>query len=69
MRGYIPQLMMAGSVADTLYMTEDAFAKATGTTHKEMFKIDGATHIETYWVPKYVDAAMKRLTDFFGANL
>jgi hypothetical protein len=23
---------------------------------KELFKIDGAKHIETYWVPKYVDA-------------
>jgi fermentation-respiration switch protein FrsA (DUF1100 family) len=65
----IPLLMMAGSVADTLYMTEDAFAMAIGTTDKELFKIDGATHIETYWVPKYVDAAMKKLTDFFGTNL
>ena len=53
-----PLLMIAGSKADSLYMTEDAFAKATGTKDKELFKIDGATHIETYWVPKYVDAAM-----------
>jgi fermentation-respiration switch protein FrsA (DUF1100 family) len=64
-----PLLMMAGSKADSLYMTEDAFAKATGTEKKELFKIEGATHIETYWVPKYVDAAMKKLTDFFRANL
>ena len=53
-----PLLMIAGSKADTLYMTEDAFPKATGTTDKKLFKIDGATHIETYWVPKYVEAAM-----------
>ncbi|EBB7773241.1 alpha/beta hydrolase, partial [Salmonella enterica subsp. enterica serovar Tennessee] len=50
-----PLLMIAGTKADTLYMTEDAFAKATGTKDKELFLIDGATHIETYWVPKYVD--------------
>ena len=47
-----PLLMIAGSKADSLYMTEDAFAKATGTKDKELFKIDGATHIETYWVPE-----------------
>jgi fermentation-respiration switch protein FrsA (DUF1100 family) len=64
-----PLLMIAGSKADSLYMTEDAFAKATGTTDKELFKIEGATHIETYWVPKYVDAAMGKLTPFFARTL
>ena len=64
-----PLLMMAGSKADSLYMTEEAFAKATGTPDKELFKIEGATHIETYWVPKYVDAAMGKLTPFFGRTL
>jgi uncharacterized protein len=64
-----PLLMIAGSKADSLYMSEDAFAKATGTTDKELFKIDGATHIETYWVPKYVDAAMGKLTPFFARTL
>lgn len=64
-----PLLMIAGSKADSLYMTEDAFAKATGTKDKELFKIDGATHIETYWVPKYVEAAMGKLAPFFGRTL
>lgn len=64
-----PLLMIAGSKADTLYMTEDAFAKATGTKDKELFKIDGATHIETYWVPKYVAAAVDKLTDFYAKHL
>jgi fermentation-respiration switch protein FrsA (DUF1100 family) len=50
-------------------MTEDAFAKATGTKDKELFKIDGATHIETYWVPKYVDAAIEKLTAFHASKL
>ena len=61
-----PLLMIAGSKADSLYMTEDAFAKATGTKDKELFKIEGATHIETYWVPKYVDTAIDRLTAFYS---
>ena len=64
-----PLLMIAGSKADSLYMTEDAFAKATGTQDKELFKLDGATHIETYWVPKYVDAAVGKLTTFYGRTL
>ncbi|KAB2723306.1 alpha/beta hydrolase [Brucella intermedia] len=64
-----PLLMIAGSKADSLYMTEDAFPKATGTTDKELFKIEGATHIETYWVPEYVEAAMGKLTPFFSRTL
>jgi fermentation-respiration switch protein FrsA (DUF1100 family) len=64
-----PLLMMAGSRADSLYMTEDAFAKATGAKDKELFKIEGATHIETYWVPKYVEAALGKLTPFFTKTL
>jgi fermentation-respiration switch protein FrsA (DUF1100 family) len=64
-----PLLMIAGSKADSLYMTEDAFPKATGTKDKELFKIEGATHIETYWVPKYVEAALGKLTPFYARNL
>ena len=64
-----PLLMIAGSKADSLYMTEDAFAKATGTKDKELFMIEGATHIETYWVPKYVNAAMGKLVPFFERML
>ncbi|WP_425644541.1 alpha/beta hydrolase [Agrobacterium leguminum] len=65
----VPLLMIAGSAADTLYMTEDAFSKAIGTTDKELFKIEGAKHIETYWVPEYVDAALSRLKPFFDRHL
>lgn len=64
-----PLLMIAGSKADSLYMTEDAFAKAAGAKDKELFKIEGATHIETYWVPEYVDATMGKLTPFYAKTL
>ncbi|MER8825184.1 alpha/beta hydrolase [Mesorhizobium sp. M0938] len=64
-----PLLMIAGSKADSLYMTEDAFPKATGTKDKELFKIEGATHVETYWVPDYVEAALGKLTPFFARTL
>lgn len=64
-----PLLMIAGSKADSLYMTEDAFAKAVGATDKELVTIEGATHIETYWVPNYVNQAVDQLTRFFGRTL
>lgn len=64
-----PLLMIAGSKADSLYMSEDAFVKASGTKDKELFRIEGATHIETYWVPRYVDAAVAKLTAFYARTL
>ncbi|WP_050874203.1 alpha/beta hydrolase [Comamonas testosteroni] len=64
-----PLLMIAGSKADSLYMTEVALPKATGAKDKELFLIEGATHIETYWVPKYVEAAVAKLTLFYARNV
>lgn len=64
-----PLLMMAGSKADTKYMTDEAFAKATNAKNKELFVIDGATHIQSYWRPEYVNKAVSKLVDFFGKNL
>lgn len=64
-----PLLMMAGSKADTKYMTDEAFSKATNAKNKELFVIDGATHIQTYWKPEYVDQAITKLNVFFGKNL
>jgi len=64
-----PLLMMAGSKADTKYMTDEAFGKATGSGNKELFLIYGATHIQTYWKPEYVNQAVSKLTDFYGKYL
>jgi hypothetical protein len=64
-----PLLMIAGSKADTFYMTDDAFNKATNAKNKELFLINGATHIETYWKPEYVLQAVNKLVDFYQINL
>jgi uncharacterized protein len=64
-----PLLMMAGSKADSYYMTDSAFNLATGTKEKELFLIPGATHIQTYYVPEYVAQAMSKLNEFFGKHL
>jgi hypothetical protein len=64
-----PLLMIAGSKADTRYMSEDAFSKASGTADKELFLIESARHIETYWIDEYVDAALRKLTAFFARTI
>ncbi len=64
-----PLLMIAGSLADTFYMTERCYSHATGTQNKELFLIPGATHIKTYYVPEYVEQAVVKLTEFFSKNL
>jgi uncharacterized protein len=60
-----PLLMIAGSKADTYYMTDDAFGKATNAKSKELFLINGATHIQTYWKAEYVSQAVDKLSSFF----
>lgn len=64
-----PLLMIAGTDADTLYMTKDAFEKATNTENKELYLIKGATHIKTYWKEEYVNEAVNKLKDFYAKNL
>lgn len=39
-----PLLMIAGGAADSLYMSQDAFAQATGTADKELWIPPGAKH-------------------------
>lgn len=64
-----PLLVIAGSVADSRYMSEEAFAKATSTADKELFFVPGATHIRTYFVKEYVDQISAKLREFFSAKL
>ncbi|KIA96610.1 alpha/beta hydrolase [Pedobacter kyungheensis] len=64
-----PLLMIAGSKADTKYMTDEAFAKATNAKNKELFVLDGATHIQTYWKQEYVSQALNKLVQFYQTNL
>jgi len=64
-----PLLMITGSKADTKYMTDEAFSKITNAKSKELFVIDGSTHIQSYWKPEYVNKAVGKLTDFFSKNL
>ncbi|MES1980259.1 MAG: alpha/beta hydrolase [Pseudomonadota bacterium] len=59
-----PMLLIAGSIADTKIFSEQAYALSKAP--KELFVIDGATHIALYDVPGYVDQAVAKLASFFG---
>jgi fermentation-respiration switch protein FrsA (DUF1100 family) len=50
-------------------MTDEAFPKATNAKSKEIFLIDGGTHIQTYWKPEYRSQAMNKLVGFYQTNL
>ena len=62
-----PLLLIAGSEADTLYMSQNAIEKAKEP--KELYIIDGASHIDLYWKPEYVPQVAGKLTEFFTKNL
>ena len=64
-----PLLMIAGDHADTLYMTQEAYPRAVNAASKELFLLKGATHIQTYWKPEYVDQAIAKIDTFFSSNL
>jgi hypothetical protein len=62
-----PILVIAGSEADTLYFSKDAYEKAKEP--KELFVIPGASHIDLYDKPQYVTPAVAKLKEFFGKAL
>ncbi|MCO7262344.1 alpha/beta hydrolase [Dickeya zeae] len=58
-----PLLLIAGNEADTKIYSDQAYELAREP--KELFVIDGATHIALYDQPKYVDQAVDKLASFF----
>ncbi|EJT05882.1 alpha/beta hydrolase [Rhizobium sp. CCGE 510] len=59
-----PMLLIAGSEADTKIYSDQAYGLSNGP--KELFVVDGATHIALYDKPEYVNEAVEKLVSFFG---
>ncbi|TIC60146.1 alpha/beta-hydrolase [Wallemia mellicola] len=59
-----PYLMIAGSIADTLYFSRDAIERALEP--KELFLVENATHIDLY---DHLDVTLPKLVDFMSQNL
>ena len=47
-----PLLVIVGSIADSRYFSDEAYAKANEP--KELFEVEGATHVDMYDKPQYV---------------
>jgi hypothetical protein len=62
-----PLLMIVGTDADTRGLSDAAVAQAAEP--KELFEIEGASHIDLYDKPEYVLPAVAKLTEFFGKSL
>ncbi|MET7296670.1 alpha/beta hydrolase [Streptomyces griseoloalbus] len=62
-----PLLMIIGSDANTAYISRQAIEKAAEP--KELFVIDGATHISLYDKDEHVTPAIARLSAYFATHL
>ncbi|WP_338872177.1 alpha/beta hydrolase [Spirosoma sp. SC4-14] len=62
-----PLLMIAGSEAKTLWMTQEAIK--TAQEPKELFMIDGATHVDLYDKMEFVTPAITKLLAFYTTTL
>jgi hypothetical protein len=62
-----PLLLIAGSKADTLFWSKQVMEKARQP--KELFIVEGATHIDMYDRPQYVTPAVAKLKEFFDKAL
>lgn len=62
-----PILLVAGSKADTLFMSQAAYNKAKEP--RELFIVPGASHIDLYYKPEFVPGVVTKLKDFFGKAL
>jgi len=59
-----PLLVIAGSKADTLFWSQDVLRKAKEP--KELYLVEGASHMDMYDRPQLVTPAVAKLTAFFG---
>jgi fermentation-respiration switch protein FrsA (DUF1100 family) len=62
-----PLLMIVGTEAVTSWMTTDAFANAQEP--KELFWVNGATHVALYDKDEYFTPVVSKLGNFFRTKL
>jgi len=63
-----PLLLVVGSKSDARRYVDTFYAKAA-SNDKELFVVEGATHVDLYDVPQYVEPAVAKLAAFFSDKL
>lgn len=63
-----PVLLVVGSKADSKWQTERFYSSLPGSD-KEVYTVEGFSHIDLYDRPGAVGPAVKKLTDFFRRTL
>lgn len=62
-----PLLFIVGEKAVSAYFSEDAYSKAVEP--KELFVVPGASHVDLYDVPEYMNPSLSKLDSFFKQYL
>lgn len=60
-------LFIVGEHAVSAYFSEDAYEKAAEP--KELFVVPGASHVDLYDRPEYLEITLPKLDTFFKQNL
>ena len=63
-----PFLAIAGTEADTIEYSVDAVEKAAGDNN-ELYKIEGASHVDLYDIPEYVNQVLPKHESFYKETL
>lgn len=63
-----PILVIAGSQADTISYSKKLIDKAA-SNQKELFVIEGATHVDLYDKVEFVDPAIEKIAEFYKTYL
>ncbi|MEU6840380.1 alpha/beta hydrolase [Streptomyces sp. NPDC046716] len=62
-----PMLQIVGGRAVTAWMAVEAHQRATGGA--ELYRIEGASHVDLYDKKEYIDEAVDKLADYFATHL
>jgi fermentation-respiration switch protein FrsA (DUF1100 family) len=62
-----PALYIAGSIADSKYLSEEAYNKSAEP--KELFLVEGANHMDLYDIPEFVNPVVEKLDTYFTQHL
>ncbi|OFI46394.1 hypothetical protein BG262_05095 [Floricoccus penangensis] len=64
-----PLLVVAGSEADTKFLTDELYEKATASVKRDYYIAEGATHVDLYDKEEYINPAVDYVAHFFNDQL